>query len=115
MMKIFREPLLYFLLLGGALFVLFQQLSGERFRGPDQLEEIVVSEGHIQTLELGFEKTWQRPPTREELDGLIQSFIREEVMYREALALGLDRDDPVVRRRLRQKLEFLSEDMVALI
>jgi len=114
MKTIFREPLLYFLLLGGVFFVLFQQVADDSYVSPDRREEIVVSAGQIQTLKLGFEKTWQRPPTREELDGLIQSFVREEVMYREALALGLDRDDPIVRRRLRQKLEFLSEDMVAL-
>ena len=94
--------------------MLFQQVADDSYVSPDQREEIVVSAGQIQTLKLGFEKTWNRAPTREELDGLIQSFVREEVMYREALALGLDRDDPVVRRRLRQKLEFLSEDMVAL-
>jgi hypothetical protein len=114
MKTIFREPLLYFLLLGGVFFVLFQQVADDSYVSPDQREEIVVSAGQIQMLNLGFEKTWQRSPIREELDGLIQSYVREEVMYREALALGLDRDDPIVRRRLRQKLEFLSEDMVAL-
>lgn len=106
--------MLYFLLLGGALFALFQLVSDESFSDPEQREEIVVSEGRINALLQRFEKTWRRPPTRVELDGLIQNFVREEVMYREALALGLDRDDPVVRRRLRQKLEFISEALAAL-
>ena len=53
---------------------------------------------------IGFSRTWQRPPTREELEGLIRDRVREEVYYREAIAMGLDRDDPVIRRRLQQKL-----------
>ena len=107
--------MLYFLLLGAALFVLFQMVSDDEFGDPDQLEEIIVSEGRIQSLVLDFEKTWQRPPSRQELDSIVESYVREEVFYREALALGLDRNDPIVRRRLRQKLEFLSEDLAALV
>lgn len=57
-----------------------------------------------------FQRTWQRPPTQGELDGLIDDHIREEVLVREALALGLDRDDVIIRRRLRQKMEFLSDE-----
>ena len=114
MAKILREPLLHFLLLGGALFLVFQQLSDQAFTADDQLEEILVNEGRIQSLQFGFEKVWQRPPTQRELDGLIENFVREEVLYREALAMGLDRDDPIVRRRLRQKIEFLSEDLAGL-
>jgi hypothetical protein len=114
MIKILREPLLHFLLLGGALFLVFQQISDETFTAKDQLEEIVVTEGRIQSLQLGFEKVWQRPPTQGELDGLVENFVREEVLYREALAMGLDRDDPIVRRRLQQKIEFLSEDLAGL-
>ena len=59
---------------------------------------------------VGFTRTWQRPPTAQELAGLIEDYIREEVLYREAVAMGLDRDDIIVRRRLRQKLEFLTEE-----
>ena len=58
-----------------------------------------------------FQRTWQRPPTRQELDGIVKEYVKEEVLYREALAMGLDRDDTLVRRRLRQKLEFVAEDM----
>ncbi len=114
MKKILREPLFYFLMLGVFFFALFQLVSDEGFGDPNQLEKIVVSKGRIQALKLSFEKVWQRPPGQKELNGLIQSFIKEEVMYREALALGLDQDDPIVRRRLSQKLEFLFEDLTAL-
>ncbi len=114
MKLMFKEPLLWFLLLGAGLFALFQQVSDEGFPNDGQLEEIVVTEGRIQALSLGFEKVWQRPPSQAELDALIDNFVREEVLYREALAMGLDRDDPIVRRRMKQKIEFLSEDLAGL-
>jgi hypothetical protein len=72
---------------------------------------IVLTAGDLERLRDGFERTWQRPPTPEELAGLVEERVREEVFYREALALGLDQDDTIVRRRLRQKLEFLAEDV----
>ena len=109
-----KEPLVYFLLLGAGLFVLFQQVSNDDLTAGDQLEEIAVTEGRIRVLSLGFEKVWQRPPSEMELDALIENFVREEVLYREALAMGLDRDDPIVRRRMKQKIEFLSEDLAGL-
>ena len=62
---------------------------------------------------IGFSRTWQRPPTRDELEGLIRDRVREEVYYREALAMGLDRDDTIIRRRLQQKLEFVTDDVAA--
>ena len=111
MKKVFKEPLFVFLLLGGAMFVLFQQVSNDY--QPDNAE-IVVTEGQIQSLLLGFEKVWQRSPSKKEVDGLIQSYIREEIFYREALAMGLDKDDSIVRRRLRQKMEFILEDIASL-
>jgi hypothetical protein len=79
-------------------------------RGSERTGHIVVTPGHIEHLTVSFTRTWQRPPTAQELAGLIEDYIREEVLYREALAMGLDRDDTIVRRRLRQKLEFLTEE-----
>ena len=70
----------------------------------------MVGKGRIEALAQTFARTWQRPPTSAELDGLVADWVRDEVFYREAVALGLDRDDTVVRRRMRQKLEFLVED-----
>jgi hypothetical protein len=77
--------------------------------------EIVVTEGRIGNLTETFARTWQRPPTAEELNGLVEDYIREEVLYREGVALGLDRDDTIIRRRLRQKLEFVSEDAASAV
>jgi len=107
-----REPLVHFLLLGLALFLLDAWLRPAT--APAGQGEIVVSEARIRSLVQNFGRTWQRPPTREELDGLVASTIREEVFYREAMALGLDRDDAIVRRRLQQKMEFVSEEAAAL-
>lgn len=111
MKKVFKEPLVIFLLLGGAIFVLFQQVSNDY--QPDNAE-IMVTEGHIKSLLLNYKKVWQRSPNEKELAALIQSYIREEIFYREALALGLDKDDSIVRRRLQQKMEFISEDLASL-
>lgn len=107
-----REPLVHFLLLGVALFAVDAWLRPTATPGADQ--EIVVTPARVSTLAQGFKRTWQRPPTRAELDGLVQDYIREEVLYREAKALGLDQDDTVIRRRLRQKMEFISDDAAAL-
>lgn len=109
---ILREPLVHFLLLGAALFFLDAWLRPTAATAANT--EIVVSEARVRNLAQNFRRTWQRPPTREEIDGLIESHIREEVMVREALALGLDRDDSIIRRRLQQKLEFVSEEAAAL-
>ena len=106
-----REPLVQFLLLGAVLFVLDAWLRPAA--APVASTEIVVSETRIDNLAQNFRRTWQRPPTRQELDGLIEAFVKEEVMVREALALGLDRDDAIIRRRLQQKMEFVSEEAAA--
>jgi hypothetical protein len=70
----------------------------------------VITEAKIGDLAGLFERTWRRPPTPAELDGLIEDHVKEEIFYREALALGLDRDDAVIRRQLRLKMQFVSED-----
>lgn len=100
-----REPLLHFLLLGLAIF------GAYRLLGPDQQppSSIVVTEGIINGQIESFSRTWLRPPTPQEVEGLIREYVREEVYYREGMALGLDRDDTVIRRRLKQKLEFVAE------
>ncbi|MGD8377183.1 MAG: peptidylprolyl isomerase [Acidobacteriota bacterium] len=108
-MKLLREPLLQFALLGAGL-VLVYLLTGDRLGGsPERHIEIDAEE--IARLADGFEGQWRRPPTEEELRGLVRSRLREEVLYRQAVAMGLDRDDPVVRRRMAQKLEMLSQDV----
>jgi hypothetical protein len=109
-MKLLREPLLHFLLLGALIFAVFSFITRHR---TDKPGEIVVTQGTVENIVTGFTRTWQRPPTEGELQGLVRDYIREEAAYREALAMGLDRDDTIVRRRLRQKLEFLSDDLAS--
>jgi PPIC-type PPIASE domain len=106
MRRILREPLLHFFLLGTLLFV------GYRWLHPasSASSEIVVSRGQVESLPTNFTRTWRRAPTDEELQGLIETWVREEILYREGIALGFDRDDPVVRRRIAQKVEFLTDE-----
>jgi hypothetical protein len=108
--KLVREPLVHFLVLGALLFAGYDLLNRNGEPAPGQ---IVVSQGQLASLMESFTRTRQRPPTREEWDGLIRARVREEVYYREALALGLDKDDSVIRRRLQQKMEFISDDIAA--
>jgi len=110
MKRLLKEPLLHFLVLGAALFVAYNLMRGGAGAEPDT---IAITRGQIENLAAGFAKSWLRPPTEEELTGLVRDRVREEVYYREALALGLDKDDTVIRRRLRQKIEFVTEDVVA--
>ena len=111
MKKLIREPFIHFLLLGAAIFLAYHFLSA---RADNQPGKIVITQGDITSIMIGFSRTWQRPPTREELEGLIRDRVREEVYYREAVAMGLDRDDPIIRRRLQQKLQFVTDDVAAL-
>jgi len=107
-----REPLVHFLVLGAALFLLFSWVGGANEGGSS---EVLVSAGQIELIAESFARTWQRPPTAQELTGLIDEHIREEIYYREALAMDLDRDDTIIRRRLRQKMEFFTDDLQAAV
>jgi hypothetical protein len=107
-----REPLVHFLALGGLLFVAYAALIGER---PDSSQPdsrlIVVTPGQVDALIATYTRTWQHAPDAKELKVQLDDFIREEIATREAMAMGLDRSDTVVRRRLRQKLESLVVDI----
>ncbi len=113
MNKLFREPLFHFLLIGAALFFVASLVRESNPRDEDN--QVIVSAGRIEQLANIFAKTWQRPPAPVELKGLIDDFVLEEIYYRQAVAMGIDRDDTVIRRRLRQKLEFLTDDMVTAV
>lgn len=108
MKALLREPLLHFLALGALLFVAYGFMNRDAAGSGG---EIVVSAAQIDNLATQFARTWQRPPVREELDGLIEAYVREEVLYRRGIALGLDRDDPIIRRRVQQKVDFLAENV----
>lgn len=105
--RIVREPLLHFLLAGAAIFVVYQFLGSNQ--EIDQ-SRIVVPQAQIARIAAFWERMRSRPPTPAELRGLVEEHVKEEIYYREARALGLDSNDTVIRRRLRQKMEFLSVD-----
>lgn len=108
------EPLVHFLVIGVAVFMFYSATNSAVDQPPQEV--VQVSPGRIAQLVEVFSRTWQRPPTRDELEGLVESFIKEEIYYREGRKLGLDLDDTVFRRRLQQKMEFLIEpDETALI
>lgn len=109
MHKILRDPLVHFLALGAVMFASYSLLNPvDDVAGSNQIR---ITSGDIARFEKIYRKLWQRPPTQQELQGLIDAHIKEEVLYREALAMGLDKDDAIVRRRLAQKTEFLIADV----
>jgi hypothetical protein len=101
--------LLRFFVIGGILLLVYGLASG--ILSDDEGRSIEIDDAELALLAGNFERTWRRPPTEEELRGLIEARVREEVLYREALALGLDADDIVVRRRMVQKMELLTQDL----
>lgn len=114
MKTLLKEPLLHFLALGGAIFAFNGWREETRPAAPSP-ERIEVSALVIERLRAGYERQYGQPPDVKELQGLVTAHIKEEVLSREALALGLDRDDTIVRRRLAQKMEFLTNDMMAAV
>jgi peptidyl-prolyl cis-trans isomerase C len=108
-----REPLLHVLLIGLALFVVYYALhpdAGQR----QNSSRIVITADDLAQIQLAWMAQWHRPPTPEETRNLLDGKIREEVLSREAIALGLDKEDTIVKRRLAQKMEFVMEDASAL-
>ncbi|GMV93155.1 MAG: hypothetical protein AMXMBFR82_29330 [Candidatus Hydrogenedentota bacterium] len=110
-MKVLREPLLHFVLVGTMLFLVYAW-RGERNTATPF--EIAIPAEQVQHAYWGFEQQWGRPPTEMEEEQIIDELVRNEVYYREALAMGLDKDDDAIRARLRAKLEFISQDVSAL-
>lgn len=107
-----REPLVQFLLLGTALFALYSFFAGEE--GPGNAEyEIYLTPDELLQMTVYFESQWKRQPNLEEFGRLLEIRVEEEILYREALAMGLDQDDTIVRRRMAQKMKFLAEDVAA--
>ena len=107
--RVLREPLLHFLLLGLALFLYYGRVAPDDDGG----KRIVVSQAQVDLLSTQFQATWSRPPTPDELNGLVESYIRDEILYREGRSLGLDQDDAVIKRRVRQKLDVMIEESIA--
>jgi hypothetical protein len=112
LIRVAREPLAQFLLIGVCIYGAYAI-----FGAPDEDADertIVVDANRIKGFIAAWERRWNRPPTSQELDGIVQQFVREDILYREAVAIGLDVDDPITRRRMAQKLEFLTKDIARL-
>lgn len=111
MKKILKEPLAHFLLIGLLIFAFYAWVKDD---APEE-HRIVIDDGQLNHLITLWEAQWKRLPTEEELAGMVEKHIRQEVFYREALRMNLDHDDEMVKRRLSQKMEFLSDDLSSLM
>lgn len=108
--KILLEPLTHFILIALGFFIAYDLLTPSQ----TSLNSVTISSGRVEQLKNRFEKVWQRAPTEEELNELIENYALDEIYTLEARALGLDINDGVVRKRLRKKMEFMLQDMAAL-
>jgi hypothetical protein len=109
--SLFKEPLVHFVLIGAALFALSAVFGGDE---AERDEVIRITAGDIDRLAALWSMQYRRPPAEDEMAGLIENHVREEILNREARLLGLDRDDTIIRRRLAQKMEFLTEDLASM-
>jgi hypothetical protein len=112
MRRLLREPLVHFLLIGAVLFGLYSLTQSGR-PATASSKEIRLSLDEIAQLTLLYQSQWRRPPTPQELERMVENKVQQEVLYREALAMGLDKDDEIVKRRMAQKMQFLAEDVAA--
>jgi len=108
-----HEPLVHFLLMGAALFIGYQLLHPQ-LDGGKPSNRIELTEDDVRQMSVIWMAQGRSAPTQEQIKILLENKIREEILYREALALGLDKDDTIVKRRLAQKMDFLAEDVSAL-
>ena len=109
MNKFLKEPLVHFLVLGLLIFAAYGWLS----RDLQSEDEIFISRGQQEHLVNMFTRTWQRPPTPQEFQGLLRDYLREEIAYRQGVLMSLDQGDTIIRRRMRQKLELLTDEIVS--
>ena len=107
--RVIREPLVHFVIAGALIFAGYVAIVDTKTT--DGADTIRIGADEMQMLRAQYEKLWGRPPNDEEVAPLVREFIREEVLYREGLALGLEQDDVIVRRRIGQKMEFLIGDL----
>jgi len=112
MKRLLREPLVHFLLIGAVLFGLYSAAQhGRAVAAP--AKEIRLSLDEVAQLVMLYQSQWRRPPTAQELQRMVENKVQQEVLYREALAMGIDKDDEIVKRRMAQKMQFLAEDVAA--
>jgi peptidyl-prolyl cis-trans isomerase C len=108
--RLFREPLVHFLLMGLVLFAVYAYMHRGRF-GVEPSKQIVLSLDELGQMHTFFVSQWHREPTPAEFQAMLEDKVREEVLYREGLAMGLDKDDTIVKRRMAQKMQFIAEDV----
>ncbi len=113
-MKLIREPLVHFLFAGALLFGVYAWLNPS-VPGEQSGEAVQIGEGEIVWLRQTFANQWRRDPTPDEMAGLVATLVDEELLAREARAVGLDRNDTIVRRRLAQKMDFLAADTARIV
>jgi hypothetical protein len=113
LIRILREPLLHFLVLGALLFGLYFWVGTPSMKSTSA-QQIEVSDPVIESLQATWKLQWGRKPRKQQLQQLVDNYVHDEVLYREALALGLDDNDTIVRRRLIQKMQFLVEDVAGM-
>ena len=107
--RLLKEPLVHFLLIGACIYGAY-----DLFGGPEEQEAdltVLVDANRVNGFAAQWQARWNRPPTREELGGVIDGYVREEILYRQAVAMGLTQDDAIFRRRMAQRLEFLTSDL----
>ncbi len=107
-----REPLIHFLLIGAVLFAMYHYVQPDRGAAPSS-KQIQLTLDDLGQLVMLFRSQWRREPTREDFNRLVENRVQNEVLYREALAMGLDKNDEIVKRRMAQKMQFLAEDVAA--
>jgi len=112
MKRFLREPLVHFLLIGAVLFGVYSFTQEGRTASASS-KEIRLTLDELAQLTLLFQSQWRREPTEEEFSRMVENKVQGEILYREALAMGLDKDDEIVKRRMAQKMQFLSEDVAA--
>ena len=110
-MKFLRLPIVQFVLVGVGIYLVYGVIKNQRSGQEDT--RVVVSAQEVDLMKANWQQRWMRAPTAEELEGQIKQYVQEQVLYREAVAMGLDKTDPVIRRQLAMKLERLVQDLVS--
>ena len=110
MKKFLKEPFFHFIIIGIALFFLYGLVNNN----PDSKNTIIINDFDLDNIISSFEMQWKRVPTEQELQNIINQNIKQEVFYQEALKMNLDHNDEIIKRRLSQKMHFLSNDIAAL-
>ena len=111
MKKILKEPFFHFIVFGIALFLLYGLVNDNT----NSKDTIIINDFDVSTLISKWEMQWKRQPTEQELQNLIAQNIKQEVFYQEALKMNLDHNDEIIKRRLSQKMQFLSNDIASMI